>query len=72
MLLRCNGLGPTSDVNREKEEKKLVVLSKLGCLATYAGLHANRAGAWKHRLLHFTTLPRPRDSVIFQDPVVTP
>jgi hypothetical protein len=46
MLLRCNGPGPTSDVNREKEEKKLVVLSKLGCLATYAGLHANRVGAW--------------------------
>ena len=31
------GLGPTLDVNREKKEKKLVPLSKLGCLATYIG-----------------------------------
>jgi hypothetical protein len=35
-------LGPTLDVNREKKkkkakEKKLVVLPKLGCLATYIG-----------------------------------
>lgn len=58
MLLRCNGPGPTSDVNREKEEKKLVVLSKLGCLATYAGLRANRAGAWN---IACFTLPPCRD-----------
>jgi hypothetical protein len=29
-------LGPMSNVNKEKE-KKLVVLPKLGCLATYIG-----------------------------------
>jgi hypothetical protein len=32
------GVGPTPDVNREKkEEKKLVLLPELGCLAAYIG-----------------------------------
>jgi hypothetical protein len=37
------GLGPTPNVNRgkkkkeKKKQKKLVVLPKLGCLATYTG-----------------------------------
>ena len=29
------GQGPTPGISREKEEKKLVVLPELGCLATY-------------------------------------
>jgi hypothetical protein len=31
------GQGPTPNVNREKKKKKLVVLPKLGCLASYIG-----------------------------------
>jgi hypothetical protein len=39
------GIGPTPDVNREKEEKELVLLPELGYLATYIG-HIPRASIY--------------------------